>query len=138
MTMMEALIKCTESIKEILISADLVEGEALERIDETDTIIFWHSLAKNGGGNKDTYIVWNVMPTTSVIKADDSSKLWLGSAFIDIFTRYSITYLSIQQLLKRVNLEAINKGWEVALFEAPSYDPEFKRTRITIQATKIL
>ncbi|OQC35814.1 MAG: hypothetical protein BWX63_02240 [Bacteroidetes bacterium ADurb.Bin041] len=138
MLMAEALIECANGVKEILQSSGLIEGETLESLDGVDTVVFWHSLAKNGGGNKDTYIVWNVFPNTPLVRADDSSKRWRSSALIEIYTRFSLTYLSIQQLLKRINQEAINSGWDVSLFEVPSYEPELKRTRYTLQVSKII
>lgn len=141
MTAVEGFLKTAEAVVLILQSAGLIEGESLEsvvNVEETDQILFWHALTKNGGGTKETYLVWNVMPTTPLIKADDQVSLRSGSALIDLFTRYSMGDETIQQLMKRINQEALSEGWDCELYEVPSYEPEFKRTRVTLQITKMI
>lgn len=141
MNAVEGLIKTAEDVVLILTRAGLVEGETLKslhEVEEVEPVLFWHALAKNGGGNKETYVVWNVMPTTPLLKADDQRALRRGSALIDIFTRYSLCDNSIQELMKGINQEVLKAGWELEMFDVPSYEPEFKRTRITLQITKMI
>lgn len=138
MTAVEGLLKTAQDVVLILKSSGLLEGEMLDNLNdalETDEIMFWHALAKNGGGNKETYLIWNVMPPSPIINVD-STKLRRGSALIDIFTRYNICDETIQELLERINNEALKFGWECELYEVPSYEPEFKRTRITLHLFK--
>lgn len=138
MTAVDAILETAKELIILLNEVELIEGETLTRseVESESTILFWHSLAKNSGGNKDTYLVWNVMPGDTLLKVDDKEGVRRLSAIIDVFTRYSITDESIQTLLKNINTQAIRSLWECEVFEAPNYDPEFGRTRITLQLSK--
>ena len=72
--------------------------------------------------------------TITIINGFYEVKTW--ECFIDIFTRYNICDETIQELMKRINNED-QFGWECELYEVPSYEPEFKRTRILCIYSKI-
>ena len=81
MLMAEALIECANGSKKSFKVLVLLKAKH-SKVWMSRHRGFWHSLAKNGGGNKDTYIVWNVFPNTPLVRADDSSKRWRSSALM--------------------------------------------------------
>lgn len=95
-----------QSIHNALVAAGCVDGITLKKSEiktETD-IIFWHQRPPVEGGEKKTYITYEVVmtPEETDRRADNKAAVFSFEASIDIWTRLRLNDKKIKTLIENI------------------------------------
>ena len=138
MTTIEALQLAMAEIAAILISAGLIEGEALDpdEIPKREGTIFWPLRCEDpAAAKKETFCVYKVQALDPFARGDDLTDR-SATAYIDFWTLLPVTDKRLGKQIKRVEDKLNKEGWAVELAASPYYDSSTKRHQLTLSAEK--
>lgn len=140
MNVVEAYYTAIKDCIGILKSANCIEGETVdEDILSPDAVLFWNIECKNEKySNRELFITWNVISVDREGFADDN--VFARDAFIaiDVHSRYEVESEKVKNVLSKIEMEALKKGWLLELSNAASFDKKSGLLSISLSITKLL